>query len=282
MSSNELVIWFLILLAPLLGGLIFGFERVLKARMQNRLGPPLFQPFYDFFKLADKRVFVVHSYHASLGVMHFLATYFALSALLFGADLLIVIFLHLLASSLLVMGAYSVRSVFSHIGANRELIATLAHEPLFVLIAIGFYLFYGSFEVSKFLYSNEIPLFDMPLLFIAFLIAALIKLKKSPFDVAEAHQEIIGGAEIEYSGIFYEAIYTAKWLEYLFVYAFVFLFTGLHLWLGILLSLFVFILINLIDNSTARINYQDMIRFVYKYIVPLAFLNLVYLAISRS
>ncbi|MBN2823945.1 MAG: NADH-quinone oxidoreductase subunit H, partial [Campylobacterales bacterium] len=37
----------LIILAPIFGGLIYGAERVLKARMQNRQGPPLLQPFYD-------------------------------------------------------------------------------------------------------------------------------------------------------------------------------------------------------------------------------------------
>ncbi len=278
MSNSVLVIWFLIFMSPFLGGLIYGLERVVKARMQNRMGPPLFQPFYDFFKLADKRVMVIHSYHASLGVMHFLASWFALGALLAGADLLIVIFLHLLASALLVMGAFSARSVFSHMGASRELIATMAHEPLFVFVAVGFYLFYGTFEVEKFLSIGGIPLLEMPLLFIAFIVAALIKLKKSPFDAAEAHQEIVGGAEIEYSGIFFEAIYTAKWLEYVFVYAFVFLFAGLNLWLGLALSAALFLILNLIDNSTGRVNFQDMTKIVYKYFMPLAFLNLVYLA----
>jgi len=44
----------LILFAPLLGGLVYGFERIIRARMQRRTGPPLLQPFYDFLKLADK------------------------------------------------------------------------------------------------------------------------------------------------------------------------------------------------------------------------------------
>ena len=39
------------ILIPLLGTFIYGVERVLKARMQNRIGPPLLQPFYDLLKL---------------------------------------------------------------------------------------------------------------------------------------------------------------------------------------------------------------------------------------
>jgi len=42
---NDLLIpVLLILLAPLIGGLVYGFERIIKARMQRRIGPPLLQP----------------------------------------------------------------------------------------------------------------------------------------------------------------------------------------------------------------------------------------------
>ena len=72
----------LIILAPVIGGLIYGFERIVKARMQRRTGPPLLQPFYDFLKLADKRKMIVHSTHAFLGIMHFFSLWFALAILL--------------------------------------------------------------------------------------------------------------------------------------------------------------------------------------------------------
>lgn len=47
-------------------------------------------------------------------------------------------------------------------------------------------------------------------LFLALLLIIPIKLKKSPFDATEAHQEIVGGVEVEYSGIFFEILYMAK------------------------------------------------------------------------
>jgi len=56
-SMNDLIVpLVMILLAPLIGGLVYGFERIIKARMQRRLGPPLWQPFYDFLKLAAQRM----------------------------------------------------------------------------------------------------------------------------------------------------------------------------------------------------------------------------------
>ena len=50
----------LILLAPILGGLVYGFERVVRARMQNRQGPPILQPFYDMYKLIDKQALIIN------------------------------------------------------------------------------------------------------------------------------------------------------------------------------------------------------------------------------
>ena len=47
---RELVIILLVLFAaPVLGGLLSGIDRIITARMQGRVGPPLLQPFYDVF-----------------------------------------------------------------------------------------------------------------------------------------------------------------------------------------------------------------------------------------
>jgi ech hydrogenase subunit B len=275
---NSIVISILLLvLAPFIGGLVYGIERKVKARMQRRIGPSIFQPFYDFMKLADKRVMVVHSAHAFFGIMHFVSIWFAVGVLVFGGDLILVIFLHLLSTALLILGGFSTRSIFSHLGANRSAISTLAYEPVLILIAVSVYMVTGSFNISS-IFSLETPLlYKLPLSFIALLMILPIKLKKSPFDVAEAHQEVVGGAEIEYSGIFYEAIYTAKWLDYVFCYALVFLFGGSNIALGAGLVVCTFIYINALDNSTARVNYKQMLRFAFAVALPIAFVNLLYI-----
>jgi len=43
-----------LILAPLVGGLVAGLDRVVTARLQSRMGPPLLQPFYDVGKLMSK------------------------------------------------------------------------------------------------------------------------------------------------------------------------------------------------------------------------------------
>ena len=272
--NNSIIQILLIVLAPVLGGLIYGIERKVKARMQRRIGPPVLQPFYDFLKLMDKRKMMVHSTHAFLGILHFVSLWFALAVLIMGGDFILIIFLHLLATALLILAGFSTRSIFSHLGANRSAISVLAYEPVLVIIAVSAYMLTGSFNVSEIYASTTPVIMKMPLAFVAFLAILPIKLKKSPFDISEAHQEVVGGVELEYSGIFYEAVYTSKWLDYIFCYLLVFMFAGNNWLLGLGLVALTFIYINALDNSTARVNYKQMLRFSFWVALPMAFLNL--------
>ncbi len=267
------MIWVWIALAPILGGLVYGGERVLRARMQRRQGPPLLQPFYDMFKLLDKRTLIIHAPHALLALAHFAVLWFSIAAIFLGWNLLYIIFLHLFAQILLILAGYSVRSPYSHIGSNRELLMVVAYEPILILVAVGFYLVSGSFEIAE-IVKGENYLLQIPLLFAALLIIVPIKVKKSPFDVGEAHQEIVGGIEVEYSGVFYEFLYMSRFLEYIFIYSFVYLFGGESHWLGAVLVFGVFLLVNLVDNATARVRPAHMLKIIYTVAVSLAVVNL--------
>jgi len=268
-----MVEFILILLAPVFGGLLYGFERVVRARMQNRKGPPVLQPFYDMYKLIDKRAFIIHPFHTILGIMHFITLWVVVGLIIMGTNLLYIIFLHLLATLFIIIAGFSVKSVFSHIGSNRELLAVLAYEPIFIFIATGFYILNGSYEISV-IRDNSAQLSSLALLFIAFLIVMPLKLKKSPFDACEAHQEIVGGVEIEYSGVYFEFLYMAKWLEYVFVYLLLFLFAGNSLVLGILLASLTFLLINLVDNSTARLSINQTVKITLGIGLVLSIINI--------
>ncbi|HNU16124.1 MAG TPA: NADH-quinone oxidoreductase subunit H, partial [Chitinophagaceae bacterium] len=170
--------------------------------------------------------------------------------------------------------AYSTRSIFSHLGANRTAISILAYEPVLIIIAVSIFMLTGSFDAAAAFQSEQPLLYKMPLAFIALLLVLPIKLKKSPFDVAEAHQELTGGVELEFSGIFYEAVYTAKWIDYVFCYALVYLFAGNNILLGTGLIVCTFFYLNALDNSTARVSYKQMLRFSLTVSFSLAFINL--------
>jgi len=267
----------LIIIAPIIGGLIYGFERVVRARMQNRQGPPLLQPFYDMYKLIDKQAFIINPYHTILGISHFITLWTVIAFIILGQNLLYVVFLHLLSSIFLILAGFSVKSIYSHIGSNRELLSIIAYEPILIMLAVGFFLLNGSFDISI-IRENSPSIVSLFLLFLAFLMVVPIKLKKSPFDATEAHQEIVGGVEIEFSGVFFEFLYMAKWLEYIFIYLLLFLFAGDSIFLAIVLFVSVFLLVNLIDNSTARIKMKHLIKIVLTIGLIFGMLNLIGLA----
>jgi ech hydrogenase subunit B len=152
--------------------------------------------------------------------------------------------------------------------------AMIAYEPILIMLAVGFFMLNGSFEISV-IRQNSSELFSLPLLFLAFLLVVPIKLKKSPFDATEAHQEIVGGVEVEFSGIFFEFLYMAKLLEYVFIYSLVILFAGDSFVLAFGLVMGVFLLVNLVDNSTARIRIKHLIKIVLAIGLTLGMLNLI-------
>jgi ech hydrogenase subunit B len=264
----------LIILAPIIGGLIYGLERVVRARMQERQGPPILQPFYDMFKLIDKQAFIINPYHSILGIMHFITLWIVVAFVILGENLLYVVFLHLLSSIFIVLAGFSVKSIFSHIGANRELLSIIAYEPILIMLAVGFFMLNGTFDIDA-IRSSSSELASMFFLFLSFLLVIPVKLKKSPFDATEAHQEIVGGVEVEFSGIFFEFLYMAKWLEYVFIYSLLMLFAGDNIVLGVALFVGVFFLVNLVDNSTARVKISHLIKIVLGIGLTLSMLNLI-------
>lgn len=265
----------LALFSPIWGGFIYGFERVLRAKMQRRIGPPLLQPFYDMLKLIGKRAFFIHKTHRLLGLFYFFALWTTLFLIFFGGNLLYIIYFHLFASLFYILAGFSVKSIFSNLGANRKLLSIVAYEPVLILTAISLYLNYGSFYISHIL-TLKMPLENLIFNYLALLIIIPALTGHSPFDAPKAHQEIIGGIDVEYGGIFYEIIYMAKFLETIFVYSFIYILCGKNHTFGIALIMISFLLVNIVDNSTARIKINDMMRIIYTYGFGFSILGIVW------
>lgn len=267
------ITFFLILFAPIYAAFLEGAQRVLKAKMQRRIGPPLMQPIFDMYKLMDKRALIVNKTHTLLGLFYFVTLWFVVGLIYMGFNLLYIIFLHLLSSIILILAGFSVKSIFSHLGSNRKLLSIVAYEPVLLLVCIAIYLVYGSFEISEILNS---PSRVLSLLFVYFALLLIIPsiTKLSPFDAPKAHQEIVGGIEIEFGSIFYEFLYAAKFLEMIFAYSFVYILAGSNHLLGTILVLFTFLFVNLVDNSTARIKINHMVKIVLGLGVILVSINI--------
>ena len=264
------------IIGPLLVGLSMGLDRKITARLQNRRGPPLLQPFYDLAKLLSKRPQMLgdlQGLFAALSLM-FHAVAFGLFAS--GGDLVVAFFISSMGAVFLVLGAYSAPSPYSHLGAKRELLALLAYEPVLflVIIAMGAN---GSFLVSE---TSRDLLERIPLALAALVPVLVILLEKSPYDVPGAHQELVSGPYVEYSGPFLALLEMGRMYQLAFVYGIAALFVwGPGPLTDVVLKLLlVFVLLFaaiLIDNITARLTRRRMVLFMLTAGVGLIALNLI-------
>ncbi len=266
------------ILAPLVVALLFGLDRRITARMQNRVGPPIIQPFYDLFKLLRKTPKLLNSSQVAFAVAALGAQMVALAIFVTGGDLLLIFFIQGAGSVAIVLGAFSARSPFSYLGSQRELLQILAYEPVIFLVVIALGIEQGSFLIRD---MNSALILMLPLAYVAMVAVLVIKLQKSPYDVAMAHSEIVSGPHIEYSGPYLAIIELAHWFEIAVIFGILTLFwwqTDPYLsLLGKFLAVFVALFaVILIDNGTARLTRLRMVRFTLAFGIVLVALNLIW------
>jgi len=267
-----------LVLAPFVGGLLRGIDRKLTARMQGRIGPPIWQQFYDFFKLIGKARAATTKGSLVWIWGYLLLTMLTVFMLFAQQDLLIIFFILAFAGACLAFGAFSVRSPYSQIGAHREIMQMLSYEPILLLAVVAIFLQTGTFKVSGIFEYGQPLLFTLPLAFVAVLIALTIKLRKSPFDISaseHAHQELVRGVYTEYSGRFLALIELTHWYELVLILAFVALFWAQPLWVGVLLALAVYFLELIVDNVEARLQWNWMLSISWAAGVGLILLNII-------
>jgi ech hydrogenase subunit B len=279
-DATALLIVFAPLSAALMGGLISGVDRILTARLQARVGPPLIQPFYDVIKLLGKAQMAVNVWQVFCAFAYLTASAIAVVLFALGSDLLLILFTQAVGAIFLVVGALSSTSPFSQVGAHRELLQILSYEPLLLLVAVGIYLETGSFKISAVL-AWSAPLFlKLPFLFVALGYALAIKLRKSPFDLSTSHhghQEIVKGLLTDYSGPFLAFIEIGHWFEVVLLLGFCAIFWATH-WSGmVLIVVLTYGLEIMIDNVSARMNWRWMLGYVWAMGLTLSVVNLIWI-----
>lgn len=207
-------------------GLIFmGFDRILAARMQARIGPPMIQPFLDFFKLMNKENIVPdeaspHIFNAapvvalasSIALLLYLPVGSWNPVLSSQGDLILVLYLLVVPALAMVAGGFASASPYATIGAQREIVTMISYElPLATTaIAIAWKMNEAGlaqpFALAT-ITANPIWGLVGPVGFVGafLLLAALVlvtpgELSRIPFDTPEAETELAGGIMVEYSG----------------------------------------------------------------------------------
>jgi NADH-quinone oxidoreductase subunit H len=190
-------------------------NRKLIARLQNRVGPRLLQPFADVAKLLLKEEIVPEGANAILfSGLPLAALAGALTAALyvplaglapaysFPGDLIVAVFLLSLLTVCLALAGATTNDRFALIGATRTLTQLYSYESPFLLALLGPALVAGSWQISAIsdFAQNHWLVLTQPIgLAIAF-IGLMGKLELPPFDAPDAHTEIVAGGLTEYGG----------------------------------------------------------------------------------
>ena len=200
-----------LLVAPFFQGVL----RKITARVQSRQGPPIWQPYYDTFKLLGKED--IESGEAP--VMQRFSTYLSLASILTVAclvpmgfrtpmngagDAILVIYLLTLSGICMLLAGLAAGSTYSLVGISREMMTMLTLEPLFAITIVIAAVHSQSFRLDTILNGAIYQTAGIPVSGIIMLGVMLLSFQafvaRVPFDISEAETEIMEGPLIEYSG----------------------------------------------------------------------------------
>ncbi|MDP3791731.1 MAG: NADH-quinone oxidoreductase subunit H [Candidatus Omnitrophota bacterium] len=283
------------------------FDRKLHARLQNRVGPPWFQPLADFIKLASKeniipedanprmfKMMPVFAITSTITAFFYIPLWNHTGLFSFTGDLVVVLYLLTIPTLTFFLGGWYSTSLYSKIGAVRSITQLFAYEvPLFIsMLSPALLANTWSLKEMAVFYTAHPWYWTFNLLgFFVSLAAMLGKLEKVPFDIAEAETEIVAGTFTEYSGrllalfrlgIDIEAIVGASLLAAVFL-PFGFTLPPVLAFIVYLAKvLFIIALMTLARTVFARLRIDQMMQLCWKYIAPLAFVQLLTVLIIKG
>ncbi|MCX6330564.1 MAG: NADH-quinone oxidoreductase subunit H [Bacteroidia bacterium] len=294
-----------LLFAGVVGAFLSWFDRKISARVQFRKGPPLLQPFYDFFKLllvketilpkhGSPLVFLIAPIFAVFGAT--MAGVFILLPLFnittgFRGDLLVIFYLLTIPSFSYIIGALASGNPLAAVGGSREMKLIISYELTFLLVIAGVIMKCGQkFDLDSIIQTQQagspfIGSISGVLLFIAGIFCIQAKLALVPFDMPEAEAEITEGIFIEYSGAAYAMIKLTKYIMFFILPAFLiallmngFKLEGIGILWAVLKVLAVVLALTLIKNTNPRIKIKQAISFFLIWMNLLVVIALVLIA----
>lgn len=310
-----MVIYALVVLLVLLAGVTYAilFERKVIGYMQMRPGPNrngpwgLFQTLGDVLKLlikediiptnADRKIFIIApviAFAPSFAVFAVLSW----SENIYAADLNIGVLYFLGVSSMtmlgVLMGGWSSNSKYSLLGAIRGVSQMVSYELPLVLSLLGVVILAGSMNLRDIVFfQQDVGMWFIILQFPAFviyLISAIAELNRSPFDMPEAESELVAGYNTEYSGFRFAFFMLAEYTYAIAIAAFgTMIFLGGWLgpaflpgivWFLLKMCLFMFFWFWL-RATMPRARTENLMKFCWLVLLPLALLNIVITAILK-
>lgn len=293
----------------LAGMLLCGIDRKLVARMQKRVGPPVLQPFYDFFKLCGKETIVPAAAEritfmlsplvglAALVVIQLFIPVFSFTAFSGMADIIVILYLLLIPAVSIILGGAASGSPYAGVGLSREMVTIISCELPLVLVllavaktvgsAIGTGLCFSLSEIAEYQAINGSLITKISMLPAAAAMLLIIpgETGNHPFDAAEAETEICEGMLAEYSGAplgVFKLSHAVKMLTLTSLFVALFL-GGLGTGIVALDALLMFLLcaaitavsISFVHAVTARLKIEQVFKFYWTVVTLLAAVSLV-------
>jgi NADH-quinone oxidoreductase subunit H len=296
------------------------FERVELGHMQRRPGPNrvgpwgLMQLAADGVKLAFKESFRPRSADPLLYVLApaimVTAAFLGWAVIPFGlssgftywiANLNIGVLLIFAVSSMnayaILLGGWSSNSKYSLLGGLRAAAQLISYEMSLGLSLVPIFMIVGSLRLEDIAsysvhwgpYSGPLPLILLaPVSFVIYLISAVAETNRTPFDLPEAEQELVGGYLTEYSGLKFVCFYLGEYVNMILVSALASLifFAGWHpaigplAWVSFLVKVVFFLFLYIwLRTTLPRLRYDQLMRLGWKVLLPLALANVVVTAV---
>ena len=293
----------------LAGMLLCGIDRKLVARMQKRVGPPILQPFYDFFKLCGKETIVPASASkttfliaplvglAALVVIQLFIPVFSFSAFSGMADVIVILYLLLIPAMSIILGGAASGSPYAGVGLSREMVTIISCELPLVLVllavaktvgsAMGTGLCFSLSDIAAYQAMNGSLITKLSMIPAAAAMLLIIpgETGNHPFDAAEAETEICEGLLAEYSGAplgVFKLSHAIKMLTLTSLFVALFLGglgTGIVALDAIILFLLCVVLtavsISFVHAITARLKIEQIFKFYWTLVTGLALISLV-------
>ena len=298
MAMSEIIIELTLmpLIAFIVGMFMVLMMRKVGARLQRRIGPPLFQPLYDIIKLHSKQTQVSHGLIHDIGIVMAVGGYIAAETLLpvpgmngiaEKGGLITLLYIMMIPSLGLALGVGQCANPNGSIGISRALTAMLAYDIPFVIVMFGIAWNFGTTNLVEMIALQQADgisswgIVQMPLLGLAGLFALQGMLGKQPFEIYVAPAEIATGPMVEMGGKYLGGLFVMQCFQlYTASVLYVTLFLGGgENWLFLLLKAFAVLLIPLsIAYLFPRFRTDDLVRLMWKWPVLLGLAGIILLS----
>lgn len=206
------------LLVLALAPLLTGITRRVKARLQRRIGPPIFQPYRELRRLFGKEVVLADNSSWLFRVAPYVifATTWVAAALIptfqtglmfsWAGDLIAIVALLGAARFVQAIAALDIGTSFGGIGASREIMIASLAEPAMIMVVFTVALVAGSTQLSTiaaFMADMGGLRVSLAMALVALIIVAVAENSRIPVDNPSTHLEVTMIHEamvLEYSG----------------------------------------------------------------------------------